>query len=69
MAKRAFTAAIGDHGCMEDAVIIISDGKIVAIGSGLTPPPDLPVIRFPDETIIPGLIDAANSLGGGALRR
>lgn len=64
IARRAYTAALDGPAFIERPVIVVREGRIEAIGPGLTPPPDLPVIRLPDETVMPGLVDAANRLGG-----
>jgi len=44
------------------AIILISDGKITASGSGITIPADASVIDLGDATVLPGLIDAHTHL-------
>jgi imidazolonepropionase-like amidohydrolase len=41
-----------------DAVVIIENDRIKAVGSKLTIPPDTKIIELGDSTILPGLIDA-----------
>lgn len=64
VARRALTMAEGDPAYIDNAVIVVRNGRIEAVGSGIALPPDLPVLRFPDDTIMPGLIDAASRIGG-----
>ncbi len=47
---------------IESGVIVVRDGRIVAIGSDVEVPPDLKVIDLPDATIMPGLVSAATDL-------
>jgi imidazolonepropionase-like amidohydrolase len=37
-------------------VIVVRDGRIVAVGADIDIPPDLPVIDLPDATLMPGLV-------------
>jgi imidazolonepropionase-like amidohydrolase len=43
---------------INEAVVIIENDRIKAVGSKLTIPPDTKVIELGDQTILPGLIDA-----------
>lgn len=43
---------------INDAVVLIENDRIKAVGSKLTLPPDTKVIELGDQTILPGLIDA-----------
>ncbi|MFQ5461344.1 MAG: amidohydrolase family protein, partial [Phycisphaerae bacterium] len=47
---------------LHNATLVVRDGRIVAIGQGLSIPADLPVYEFPDATIMPGMIDAATDV-------
>ncbi|MDZ7644602.1 MAG: amidohydrolase family protein [Woeseiaceae bacterium] len=37
--------------------ILIEDGVVISVGTGLDVPPDVPVLSLPDHTCLPGLID------------
>ncbi|MFN5742981.1 MAG: amidohydrolase family protein, partial [Planctomyces sp.] len=43
---------------VENAVVLIADGKIVGVGAGLSIPPQAQQIALPGRTIYPGFIDA-----------
>jgi len=45
-----------------NAVILVEDGKITAVGSALAIPPNTKVIDLGDATLLPGLIDAHTHL-------
>ncbi len=47
---------------MSNAVVLVEEGKIVAVGSGLATPSDAQVIDLGDKTLLPGLIDAHTHL-------
>lgn len=47
---------------MSNAVILVENEKIAAVGSGLAIPRDAAVIDLGDETLLPGLIDAHTQL-------
>ena len=49
---------------LEDGVIIVREGHIVAIGTGLPIPSDLLLIELPDAVVIPGLVAATSGLAG-----
>jgi hypothetical protein len=59
--KRAETIA---HGPLEHALILVEDGKIVAIGEDLPVERGIPVLERPDWIATPGLVDA-HTRGGG----
>src|SRR5207249_2738446 len=44
-----------------DGMVVIESGRIAAVGDartlGATLPPDTPVDRYPDDLVLPGLID------------
>lgn len=50
-------------GTIEDATIVIRDGKIVAIGKGLPAPAGAEVIDAGGRPVTPGLFDALGALG------
>jgi imidazolonepropionase-like amidohydrolase len=43
---------------MHDQIILVNDGKITAVGSGLTVPGDAQVVDLSKQWVMPGLIDA-----------
>ncbi|MHC5109048.1 MAG: amidohydrolase family protein [Planctomycetota bacterium] len=47
---------------IEDGLLVVRDGKVVAVGNKVDLPPDLPVFDFPDAVIMPGLVSAASEL-------
>ena len=47
---------------LNNAVIVIEQDKIAAVGSGIVIPPNAEVIDLGDETLLPGLIDAHTHL-------
>lgn len=49
---------------IERGVILIREGLIEAIGTGLTIPPDARVLDLGGRTVSPGIIDLASTLGG-----
>ncbi len=61
-AGRVYPVAADQPWVIESGVIIVRDGRIVAVGHDLPLPPDLPVIDLPDATVMPGLVLAASSL-------
>lgn len=48
---------------LEDASLLIQDGKIVAVGEEVAPPPQVEVIDAKGRWLTPGLIDAHSHLG------
>ncbi|MBN1851552.1 MAG: amidohydrolase family protein [Pirellulales bacterium] len=49
---------------IEPGVLVVRDNRIAMIGSDIEVPLDLPVIDYPDGTLIPGLVAAVSDLGG-----
>lgn len=49
---------------IEGGLVIVRDGKIVAVGADLEVPPDLPLLEEPDAVVLPGLVAAATDEGG-----
>jgi len=50
-------------GPIENATIVIRDGRIAAVGSGLAPPADATVIAANGRIVTPGLMNAGTQLG------
>ena len=50
-------------GRLENATVIIRNGIIEAVGSGVAIPPDAQVIDCKDLTIYPGMVDGGTRLG------
>ncbi len=46
----------------EPGVVVVQDGRVAAVGADIGLADGLPVIEFPDATLMPGLIAAASSL-------
>jgi imidazolonepropionase-like amidohydrolase len=63
-AKAIYPVTLSHPGAVPGGMMIVRDGKIVAIGSELEVPPDLPLIELRDEVICPGFVAAAGSLAG-----
>ena len=61
-AKRILTASAGEDWVYAPGVIVVRDGKIVAVGSDLQVPADLPLLELRDATITPGLVAAVTTL-------
>jgi hypothetical protein len=51
------------HGCIQHAVILVEDGKIVTIGRDLPIERGIPVIDAPDLWIVPGFVDPYSRVG------
>lgn len=51
------------RGTIEDGVILEKDGKIKAVGSDLTIPPEADIIDLEGKIVTPGLIDAHTHIG------
>ena len=51
-----------DNGVIEDAAVLVEDGRIVAVGPAAQVPPPadpaIPQVYYADATLLPGLIDA-----------
>jgi len=53
---------------IDDGVLVVTDGRIAAVGGPDTPvPPGAEVVRLDDRVVIPGLVDTHTHLGGGGL--
>ena len=60
---KAFTAKAGDKPFLDDAAVIIEDGKIAAVGQGIPIPQDAKVIDGTGKVVTPGFIDAHCHIG------
>lgn len=51
---------------IEAGILVVKDGKIAAIGgaAALKPPPDAQIVDVAGKTIVPGLVDTHNHIGG-----
>ena len=61
-AKRVIPVLPDGPWVYEPGVVVVYDGKVVAVGSDIGIPDDLPVVEFADATVMPGLVAAATSL-------
>jgi imidazolonepropionase-like amidohydrolase len=58
LAVRCGTLIDGESsGTVRDAVVLIENGRISAVGTDLTPPGGMPVLDLSGYTVLPGLID------------
>jgi imidazolonepropionase-like amidohydrolase len=61
---RAWTnASASSSGPLDNATIVIRDGKIISVGAGLAPPPGAQVIDAQNRVVTPGLMNASTQLG------
>ena len=51
------------HGKIDDATVIVRDGKIVSIAAGAAPPAGIQIIDAKGAILTPGLMNAATQLG------
>jgi imidazolonepropionase-like amidohydrolase len=68
LAVRAARIHVDPDTILENATLVVRDGKVVAVGSGAAPPPGAVVHEFPGATIVPGFIDAGGQVGYRSLR-
>ncbi len=62
VAKKIYTGSAGPAWVLSPGVIVVRDGKIVAIGTDVADAPaDLPVVHLRDAIVTPGLVAAATS--------
>lgn len=61
-AGRILTASDAGPTVLQPGIVVVRDGVIVAIGSDLEPPVDLPLYEYPDATVTPGLVAASSSI-------
>jgi hypothetical protein len=60
-AGRVITAAAQGQWAIENGVVIVRDGKIVAVGRDVAIPSGMRVIDLPGATVMPGLVAAASA--------
>jgi imidazolonepropionase-like amidohydrolase len=60
-AGRVITAAAQGPWAIENAVVLVRDGKIVGVGKDLAIPPGMRIIDLPNATVMPGLVSASSS--------
>lgn len=53
----------GDAPPLEDAIVLVRGGKVVAVGHGLTVPEGVPLVERPGAWLVPGLVDPCTGLG------
>ncbi|NUR71072.1 MAG: amidohydrolase family protein [Hamadaea sp.] len=59
LALRAARLFDGEHAALlEQPVVLVEQGRIVAAAAGLEPPADAEVVELGDATLMPGLVDA-----------
>jgi imidazolonepropionase-like amidohydrolase len=62
-AIRGARVVIGDGGMLEAGTVVVSNGKIAAVGRDVPIPPGATVVEGAGKTLYPGLIDALTTLG------
>src|SRR5262249_11772730 len=63
-ARAVYPVTPDQPGPIERGMVVVRDGKIVAVGRELPVPADLPLIDLRDEVICPGFVNAASGLVG-----
>jgi len=63
-ARAVYPVTSEQPGPIERGMILVRDGRIVAVGQDLDVPPDLPLIELRDEVVCPGFVSAGGSLAG-----
>ncbi len=61
-AKRVYPVAKGSSTYFEPGVVVVREGRIVAVGQDIEIPSDLRVIDLKDAHVVPGFIAAANAM-------
>lgn len=54
---------LGPAGTLKGATVVIADGRIAAVGSGVEPPAGARVIDATDRVVTPGLFDSVSQIG------
>lgn len=68
-AVRGRVVTVGPAGTLEDGLVLIRDGKIEALGTGLTVPEDYVLLGGEGKFVTPGLIDSHSRLGISGTRK
>ncbi len=63
-AGRVYTMADGDGWIIENGMILVENGRIVAVGADIVVPLFVDMIELPDAIVMPGLVAANSSLAG-----
>jgi len=63
LAIRVGRAETASHGTIENAVVMVEDGKIVVVGEDLPVERGIPILDRPDGVAMPGLVSAYTRLG------
>ena len=63
-ARRILPVSAGLPRVIENGVLVVREGRIVALGADVKVPPDLRVIEVPNGVVVPGFIAAASDMGG-----
>ncbi|MBI4585620.1 MAG: amidohydrolase family protein [Planctomycetes bacterium] len=66
LAIRAGRICTVAKGTLERGTILIQNGKIAAVGENVAIPEGTPVLEFPTQTVLPGLVAAGTSLIEGS---
>ena len=54
---------MGDAGTLEGATVVLRDGRVAAVGSGVEPPPGATVVDARGKVVTPGLFDSFTRIG------
>lgn len=63
-AKAVYPVTPDQPGPIERGMLVVRDGRIIAVGRNLEVPPDLPLIDVRDAIVCPGFVAAAGSFAG-----
>ncbi len=59
-----YPATAESPGPIENGILLVRDGRIVAAGANVVVPDDVPLIDLPDAVLMPGMVSAASPLAG-----
>ena len=60
---KASRVLVGNGDVLEDAIIHVRDGKIVAVGKGIAIPADARILDLEGSTVMPGMVESLASAG------